>query len=683
MKLLHSCLWLVICLMALVPISTNAQEADETRIEFFSTQATMEDDPKKQNYNITIFSPDGEWKMQLNYTSESMFGDFGNEDFRLSGEGRYYNYVRNPKNDMVFYSFTDMAVSVADEGTLYRVKANCLTTNKKRFVVEATIEAPLPEVTLTDDLGFARVEANPFYGTYAIHAENERYKLSYGVVGDSLTGNFYRADMLMPELHDKTTGKDVTITYATAVHTQSGDSTLMTVDLLSDERVLYRLSMYNGPYDVTIEREEDITIAGATLQDVSEMYGCYIFAGANERYQLGVAIRPESVGDGRHEWTKDDLIMQYTRLFDVENNAYVPIYDVHASLEQADKALLLKADITSMDGTLYHATMILEQSGYIPAASDTVNIDFGRVGVLDFTHGIGTIGIGAYIPEKYQIRAYFNATKLEGTLTTDDFEIESCDVMDVYQNVYRFHDARYVNATMEKKDTRTYITIDMYCVNDVLYHATMYLDQLDCLAEDCTFPIDIDEGVSMVAIREGDDQYGEYTLQLQNLDNTFDDDYHVIGDGYFFSFYLSHEGKGIAGEYGYSAGTLADDEIHAFYEKGCEVRVAPVAGTLKVDPVQKLDIDFGPDFGIVSTYLYQISFDFVGQNASVYHGEGQNMLLCIDSDGEVIQLSEDNLQSINLQLADKGLRVRKVLKDGKIIIERADKTYDLNGIELK
>lgn len=679
MHFLRSLAILMISLMGIFSVQVSAQSADEKVIEFFSSNATMEDNPKQQNYNITIFSPDGEWKMQLNYNSESMFGTFGNEEFRLAGDGRYYNYARNPKNDMVFYSFTDMNVSVTNEGTLYRVKANCLTNNKMRFIVEATIDAPQPEETRTDDLGYARVEENPFYQTYAIYAENDNYTLAYGIASTELTGIFYRADMLMPELHDKKTNQDIAIINASAVHTKEGENTKMTVELLGSDRVLYQLTMFNGPHEVEIEREENILISGATLQDVTEMYGCFLFAGANEKYQLGIAVRPEAAESGRHEWTRDDLIMQYTRLYIIDEEAYAKINDIHVALEQANRMLYLKADITTIDGTLYHATMTLEQDGYMPEPKETINIDFGHIKVLDYTDGIGTVGIGAAVADKYQMRAYLHTAMLEGEFTTSDFVMDKCDIMVVNGTNYVFHDARYVNATMEKEGERTLITIDMYGIDDILYHGTMYLDPMRCLAEESSYSIGYKDEVTMMTLRTGDDSYGEYTLQFQNLDNALDDDYNIVGDGYYFSFYLGHDGYGVGGNYGYSEGTLADDEYHGFYENGCEVRLAPVAGTFTLEPVRHIKINLGAEMGIITTCLYQAQFQFVGQNGSIYRGEGENYLLGIDDEGYFFDVHEDSLDSIRQSLAEQGYSIRKVLRDGKLIIEHQDKTYDVEG----
>ncbi len=672
-------IYTILCLLCMMPKSLLAQNEGETVIEFFSDNATMEDDPRKGEYNITIFSPDGQWKMQLNYHTKEMFGTFGNDDFRLSGDGRYYNYARNPKNDMVFYSFTDMNVTVADEGTLYRVNANCLTNNKTRFVVEATIAAPKAKETRTDDLGFARVEPNPFYGTYIITAENDNYSLQYGIVGTELLGTFYRADILMPELYDKQAGRNISIRTATAVHTkQEGqENTDMVIDILSEDLINYHLTMYDGPFEVEIKEEMNVRIDGGILQDLREMYGCYQFAGANEDFQLGLAVLPEALESGRTEWTKDDFIMQFTNMLDVAEGELIPIYDIHAMLEQKDKLVTLKIELTSMDGILYHIVMTLQTEGYMPTPTETVNIDFGHVSVLDFTQGLGMVGIGAVKPGQYQLRAYLATPKLEGEFTTGDFEMDLCDIMVVNGESYVFHDAKYVNAKMEKgEDGKTQITIDMYGIDDVLYHATMYIDSLKCMS-DATYPIGYMDNVMMMALCEGEEDYAEYTLQFQNLDNVFDEDYNVIGDGYYFSFYFAHQGNGIGGKYGYSEGTLAEDEYNGFYEKGCEVRVAPVAGTLSLEPVQEVSLNMGVQ--LLKTNIYKVNFQVLGQNGVIYSAEGENFLLCINEEGEFKEITEDVLSAIRESLAEQGYQVRKVLKNGKLVIEAKDSEYDMQG----
>lgn len=674
--------YIIICLLSFLPQCLLAQDSDEKLVEFVSENATMEDDPKKGNYNITIFSPDGQWKMQLNYYSDSMFGVFGNKEFRLDGDGKYYNYARNPKNDMVFYSFVDMNVTVTDEGNCTRIKANCLTNNKTRFKVEATIGNPEPKETRTDDLGYARVQPNSFYGTYVIHAENENYKLSYGIVGDELLGTFYRADLLVPELHDKNANKDIKFLNATAVHTKDGENTIMNIDLLSEDLVLYKLTMFNGPHDVEIKEEKDITFTQVVLQDLSDMYGCFQFGAANDDYQMSIAIKSDAIGGGKSEWTKDDLLMQYTNLFVSADNSFVDIFDINVRMEVKDKLAFVYADVTSMDGVLYHVTMRQEQNGYMPEPEETVNIDFGHVSMIDYSQGLGLVGFGAVKPGEYQMRFYLNATKLEGEFTGDDFYMDACDMMVVTGNTYVFHDAKYVKANMEKDGDKTLITVNMLGVDDVLYHGTMYIDNLNCLQEEVLYTADMTDDIYMVALQMGNENdYAEYTMQLQNIDNVFDDDDMIVGDGSVFSFYFGHSGTGIDGQYAMSEGTLANDQIQTFYENGCEVRVGTVAGTLSLELVEPLTLKIEDQ--TVKTNYYMINFKLLGQNGTIYNGEGSNYLLCIDLEGDFVDIIEDSQTAISEALAEHGLKVRKVLKGGKIIVEKAGSEYDTQGRKLK
>lgn len=678
---LIKCLCLALVMMCALPSAVWAKSAEETLVEFTSSNATMEDNPNAREYYITIFSPDGLWKLQLKYIADSMFGTFTNSDFQLDSSGKYYNYARNPKNDMVFYTFKDMNVTVADEGTLYRVNANCLTTNDIRFVVEATIEAPQPESEIEEELGYAHITTNKFYGTYTIKAENDHYKLVYGLVSDTLLGTFYRADLLMPELHDKQNDKDVKVITATAVHTQQGDTSWLKLDLLSEEHVLYRFTMFNGPHEVIVKEERDVAIlSGVVLQDLTSIYGCYQFGGQNDEYAVAIAVSPEAFESGRTEWTENDIFMPYTALIEMTDQKMVDLYSVSASVIRVESVLTLKAEMTSMDGILYHVSMALEAGDVAPEVQDTVYIDFGHVAMLDYTKGIGTVGLGAVKQDAYQMRCYLNTYDLNGTFSNADFLLTMCDIMEVdpASKTYVFHDAKYVTASMEMIDSVIYVSVDMVGVNSILYRATMYIEPMP---QEMELPVTPEDGTMMVAIQMGTENgYSDYYMQLQNLEDALDEDDNIVGSGSIVSFYFVHEGDAsIAGEYGYSAGTLDEEEYHTIYVEGCEVRVAPVAGTLSIAAEENVVVVF--DNERINTCLYSIGFKFLGQNGVIYSGHGQNYLLCIDQDGYWIEMDEPSLSSIKEQLAAQGYLVRKVLKNGQLVIEKDGKQYSGVGME--
>ena len=662
---------------AIGPAQVAAQEEGNV-IKFFSEDATMEDNPKKENYNITIYSPDGQWKVQLNYYAKSMFGTFGNEDFRLDTTGKNYNYARNPKNDMVFYSFTDMKVSVTDEGTLWRVKADCTTNNKQHFDIEAVIAAPQPKETLSDDLGYARIVPNTFYGTYEIHAENDNYKLAYGIADTQLEGTFYRADMLLPELTDKKTGQTISVMTATAVHTRNGERLDMVIDIVSEDLVQYHLTLFNGPHDIEVTSEKTIVLDGCVVQDLTAMYGCYQFGGQSSLYAVAIAVAPEALESGRTEWGMDDIVMPYTVIMGALGDEKEDIFDMKVKMEREGDIITLHAEALCMSGTLYHITMAVDLNGYKPEVKETINIDFGHIYMLDYSQGLGIIGIGASKMGKYQMRFYLNAYNLDGDFTNKDFFLEGCDIMVINEDSYIFHDATYMTGHMERGDNgRILITIDMIGIDEVCYHATMYLDDLECL-HDGDYVVDMEAGVDMVAELEGTDgNMSDFVVQFQTpADKLYDKQGNLTGRGFVFSFPIKQQGLRIGGQYGYSEGNVEPD-MHHFYEHGCEVRLAPVAGTLSLEPVNVISFNTGK--GYYDTYIYKVQFEFVGQNAALYRGQGSNYLICIDQDLGLVTLDEDLYDSIAQQLAQQHMKIKKVLKGGRIIVEADDKAYDLGG----
>lgn len=652
----------LVSLLASMSLSAAAAEAVDT-IRFSTHNVVLEDDPNAQQYNISLYSEDGEWKVQLNYhAEESMFGTFGNDDFGLSGSGKYYNYARNPKNDMVFYSFTDMLVTVSDEVTEYHISANCLTSNNMRFLIEGSLAVLVPTDTISSNLGYAQRVDNAFYGTYVFNAENDDYSLAYGVVGSSPVGTFYTADILMPELYDKQKGEQIGLKSAQAVHEQVGDTLWLTLDVMSDDLIMYHLTMYNAPKEVEVKTEETIEIEGnVMLQDLTQFYGCYQLAAQNSQWAISIAFVPDAFEGGRMQWDMNDIFMPYTFMIRMADESRVNVHDVKVSLEVTEaQQMIFTAEILSTEGVLYHVTLKTAGPGYLGEPDEVVNLDLHQAALLDYSQP-GIIGIGAYTPDQYQIRVYLNALQLKGDYYTDDAVLDMCDVMLVRKadGTLVFHDAQRVNTHFEQDEEGiTHVTIDMLGVDNVLYHATFDIPALRCLS-DCTYNVD---DALMVALQEPDGDKMSYTMQLQNLPEDADE-LDAIENGEIFSFVFTPEGEGIGGEYGYSAGTLAEDVPHIIYEQGTELRLAPVAGTLTLTPVESFIFE---DF--YRTSIYEINFRFVAQNSVIYEATGRNFLLCINDDGDFVEVDEPTLSLISQQLNERGLEVRKVLQNGRMMI---------------
>lgn len=679
----------------------NAQTSVTAKdtIQFDATNVVMEDDPNAGSYCFTLYSPDGQWKAQILYKSaDGMYGTYHTEDFNLKGEGRYYNYVRNPKNDMVFYNFSEMEVSVADNTTETTIVANCLTSSGTRYLMTGHVPTIVPSVTVSSDMGYARFVRNDFFGTYVITAENDDFSLAYGIIAGHMDGTFYRADLLKPELFDKASGDSINVINATAVHVVNGERTDLALDIIGqstdaqghDVYTLYRLQMFNEPYEVTVTEEVNIDFRyNAVLQDLTQMYGCYQFAAANDDYAIALAVSPDAfkkgtLDDGKRtcNWTMDDIVIPYTNIVRLADETFEVIHDVKATAVAMEHIVTLSADITCADGTLYHVVMRVIDDEYAPEPVNTVEINFGKAVVVDYTRGLGTIGVGAAITGKYQLRLTLRATELEGEFHNEDIVNELTDIMIVKGNTYSFHDAWKTDVkALKLPNGRTALDVNMLATDTVLYHAVLYIEPLKSM-EDTDINLNYQEGVDMVALQQGaDGDYAEYNLQFQQLPA----DYNPmlpIKNGQVYSFYFAHRGPGIEGEYSYSDGTLADDEYHTFYEDGTEIRVAPVAGTLSIKAEQPVMLTIGDvRYG---TYIYKVEYHFVGQNGAVYTGQGDNYLICIDEEGDLTEVDEsDNLiDAISTAYAEHGYDVRKMLRDGKLVINTPRGSYNAQGARL-
>lgn len=672
----------IICCLALFAAGLSA--AAQSTVEFTAAKTILEDDPNAGTYCFTLYSPDGEWKVQMLYhSSDGMFGTFGNEDFDLAGSGKSYNYARNPQNDMVFYSFRDMSVTVSDETTSYHIAADCTTASGTRFIIQGSVDALIPTATVESDLGYAYIVENPFYETYTFSAENDDYRLAYGIVGHELCGTFYRADILLPELTDKRSGEAIKVASATATHTAEGETTHLAIDIISEDLTLYRFTMYNAPLDIDVTEEVTVNLGlGCVLQDLRDMYGCYQVAGQNTGFAAALAFKPEAFERSTPQWTKDDFFMPYTKLIRLFDNTEETIVDINATGHTEPHLLTIVADVLCMSGRLYHIAMGVTDDEYMPEGKETVDINFGHVAVVDYSAGLGTIGLGAVQQGKYQLRFAVRAHELEGEWGTRDIDPDFTYIMVVNEetHTYSFHDAQVFKAkAIKAPNGRTMVEVNMLATNNVMYHALMYVDDLQCM-HDADYDISSAAGASMVAMQmDADGDYAEYNLQYQILPA----DYNPmlpISDGQIFSFYFAHRGPGLAGEYGYSAGTLADDETHTFYEHGTEIRLAPMAGTLNIRDKDKVIVNF--DGTRYTTNIYDTEFHFVGQNGVTYNAAGDNYLFCIDTEGNMVDITEPFIDAIAAALSDRGYAARKLISEGRVLITTPDGTYNAAGTKV-
>ena len=97
------------------------------------------------------------------------------------------------------------------------------------------------------------------------------------------------------------------------------------------------------------------------------------------------------------------------------DNYVVKIHEVSVTLEvTSDQQMIFRAEILSVDGTLYHVTLKTAGPGYLGEPDQVVNIALDQLALLDYSQP-GVIGLGAYSPEQCQIRVYLYGNELTGT----------------------------------------------------------------------------------------------------------------------------------------------------------------------------------------------------------------------------------------------------------------------------
>ena len=339
---------------ALLPFTSIAKPVASDTISFSTNQVEIEDYPNQGEHCIAMFSPDGNWKMQLYYWADGLFGEFDNESFKLTGDGKYYNFVRNPKNDMQFYSLTDIQLKVTDELTNYRIEANCKASNGTRYLVEGTYEVPMATDTVRSDLGFAWMMHNGLYGTYTYKAENDHFSLEYGTVGELPEGKFYTTDLLMPELYDKKEGRKIIPTGAMAVHEWRNDTLWMTLSLLSEEAVLYELTMYQTEREPEVTGEEEIVMTeDIILMDYTMEYGFYQLSAHNQEWAVVLTFEPILTDENTTGRIELALSLPYTKLLHIADEQLLDLYKATAWIENG----MASADLYCTNGMLYHIVM--------------------------------------------------------------------------------------------------------------------------------------------------------------------------------------------------------------------------------------------------------------------------------------------------------------------------------------
>lgn len=662
----------------------NTSVAD-TLVNFSTTDVIAEPDPNANHYVFSIFDASHTWKVQINYSAPSMYGTFTDADFDLAGSGKNYNYIRPAASDWQFYSFQHLDVTVADRFGATIIDVNGVISDwgtLKRVLVHAELPAANILDTTVIELGVVSEIANSFFEYTLIEGASADYSLTFGIIGMTTlqTGTFYTADMLMPEFYNLQTGDTIRPADATVVITEDEDIYYLEFTLLDTNGHLYIVHMRTGALIVT----DTVMIDCYTSRiiDHTDMYGLYQFYGESTDYNVAVSVKPGVIYNSFLTIPSDSIVLTFTTVARRSDLSTVRIASASATLTLLDpndvRRKRLDADLLGTDGTLYRISMPVGFS-YLPEASDTLNIDFGNhIGRVDYTHGMGMVGFVASLPSQYDIHfAFYNGYTFDGVYDSELFDYESCYVTTYKQTGVRFTDIKAAEVNLEQHGDTLYMVLDAVGINDTLYHATMHLDPKLTLG-DRTYQVGYNDNAQMIAIREATEgNQALYRLQFQHAQD-WTADGEPIGDAEIFDFRFIQTGwDGIQGTYGYSEGTLDMNAYHTIYEGGTEIYLAPVAGTLTFIAGRWETLTLGDQ--TYRSHWYTVSSQFVAENGATYTLEGQNVLVCIDGQTEEwLSLTESEWTAIQDLVPSLGT-VRKIYRNGQILIQTDEATYDLRG----
>lgn len=645
------------------------------------------------NHKLFIFGivgPDQtstEWKTQIHYNSDSPYGTFTDEDFGLQGEGKSYNFIRPKNKDWEFYSYThlDATVQRTPEAIVLDINGLINSYGKwRRVLVHAEIPTPQPSEEINIDLGVVSVLPNAFLGYTILSASNADYKLEFGLNGYSelKPGTYYQVELLRPELI-RLPADTLWAADATLIITENGDQKGLMFNLLSRQNILYHIAMHTAP--IVAKDTVDISCNIGQLYDYSLEYNIVEFYGESSDFNVTLAVLPQVIIQSQLIINPEDVVLAFTTLTRRDDQSLIRIAQASATIEILDptdpRKKMIHAQLIATNQTLYRVDIPFGFS-YLPEAKDTINIDFGEgVGRVDYTQGIGYMGLVLTLPNQLDIHlVFYNGMSLSGDFDPDYFDYSGCYLTTYSPNgLIKFTDIKAAQMRLDSINDTLRITLDAYAINDTMYHTTALLTPKMAL-NDATYDINYFDGVQMVALMET--RIADTTLfymQLQYADD-WDEDGYPVGDAqlWTYRFYNTHI-DGIEGIFGYSDGTMDPNQYHTIYEGGTEILIAPVAGTISFEVAMEATMEImGQTY---HTHLYNIISEFVGENNKTYTLSGINAIICIDAEtGDFIELSEQNIiLALQQVFALPGDQVSKLLHNGQILIRHNNTLYDTRG----
>lgn len=672
----------------------NWEEVNATdTLEFYTTDIIPELSDKDGLYIFGIYSEDGKWKTQLNYHSTSAYGHFTDEDFDLEGNGKNYNFIRDAKNDMIFYAYRhlDVTITLAANGDT-KIEINGLINPNyyqkdvyRRVLIHATLPAHNPMDTVRVDFGHAFVSYNAYLDYYSIEAESKDYILKSGLFASNLEdGEYTTTELIQPYLITKAT-QDTLSLCLSCEHvlriSHADDVHYFEYDILSKDIRLYRLTFDDAASAIEPVDTINVHCYTTTLTDASNEYGVYAYTGESNPYQVTLAVNLSAIENKQQVYSDSDINKLYSAIYNSSTNTVTQLASATASLvDNGNQTYTLHADLIGRDQVLYRVTMPI---GYneLPDGKDTIQLEL-KLGRVDYSTGqLGAVGIVGYNEENELYIYFYNEGVFDGHLDNEYFYTDLSYMTKKTESGFRFSDIKYAHADFKHLDEATDMTFMVYTINDELFQIHMTMGEYTALSQSETdYYISRADDVLMVALRDTTYASGEgvFTIQFQYADD-YDEQGDPIGDQQYFTFQiLTNDSLALGGTYGYSQGNMNISRRHIIIEDDVEIYLGAYAGELSITPMEQVMLNVG---GVAyKSFLYEVSSAFLAENGNIYNLYGCNMAIVIDEKGYLLELNEltDDPESIEITDHD-GHILKKQLVNGLLFIERDNRRYSVMG----
>ena len=210
--------------------------------------------------------------------------------------------------------------------------------------------------------------------------------------------------------------------------------------------------------------------SGVEYTDYVELQGWWQFMAENDEYEISLSNVSTTQAAG--VYTVADMDQDYTYIYIKATEETITFVDGEFTLTEAeDGSRTIEGVMTGSDGNIYNIKLVF----VIPTAETTVNVEIPEWGIVDASEYYGFAGYifyGETADKSIYVQLVIPGSNPLGTFTYDDLYAggTGIEVAGDYQSIYSID--LTVTAGGTAGEERAFITADILCFDNTLYHVT-------------------------------------------------------------------------------------------------------------------------------------------------------------------------------------------------------------------